>query len=171
MNSDDSITVLRLSTREVAWQGRGVRRTAKQNSWSAESGTWKVEPRLQVRWAGRQTAIIVRHPNPCGKSVAGHHIIVSISRPALLVYLDKFRPHSQDRMSLFKVQEHTLTTSHIREYPGGTAGSQDDELKLAVKQYTPIDNQDPKPGDVTIIGGHANGFPKVLHFRGSYASL
>ena len=64
-------------------------------------------------------------------------------------------------MSLFKVQEHTLTTSHIREYPGSTAGSQDDELKLAVKQYTPRDNQDPKPGDVTIIGGHANGFPKV----------
>jgi hypothetical protein len=24
---------------------------------------------------------------------------------------------------------------------------------------------------VTIIGGHANGFPKVLHFPGSYASL
>jgi hypothetical protein len=24
---------------------------------------------------------------------------------------------------------------------------------------------------VTIIGGHANGFPKVLHFRGLYASL
>jgi len=69
-------------------------------------------------------------------------------------------------MSLFKVQEHTLTTSHIREYPGATAGSQDDELKLAVKQYTPRDNQDPKPGDVTIIGGHANGFPKVLHFGG-----
>jgi len=64
-------------------------------------------------------------------------------------------------MSLFKIQEHTLTTSHIREYPGSTAGSQDDELKLAVKQYTPLDNQDPKPGDVTIIGGHANGFPKV----------
>jgi len=69
-------------------------------------------------------------------------------------------------MSLFKVQEHTLTTSHIREYPGATAGSQDDELKLAVKQYTPRDNQDPKPGDLTIIGGHANGFPKVLHFGG-----
>jgi len=64
-------------------------------------------------------------------------------------------------MSLFKIQEHTLTTSHIREYPGSTAGSQDDELKLAVKQYTPLDNQDPQPGDVTIIGGHANGFPKV----------
>jgi hypothetical protein len=65
-------------------------------------------------------------------------------------------------MSLFKVQEHTLTTSHIREYPRATADHQDDELKLAIKQYTPFDNQDPKPGDVTIIGGHANGFPKVL---------
>jgi hypothetical protein len=64
-------------------------------------------------------------------------------------------------MSLFKVQEHTLTTSHIREYPRATADHQDDELKLAIKQYTPFDNHDPKPGDVTIIGGHANGFPKV----------
>ena len=71
-----------------------------------------------------------------------------------------------DTMSLFRVQEHTLITSHIREYPGATVDGQDDELKLAIKQYTPLDNQDPKPGDVTIIGGHANGFPKVLHYQG-----
>ena len=69
-------------------------------------------------------------------------------------------------MSLFRVQEHTLTTSHIREYPGATADGLDDELKLAIKQYTPLDNQDPKPGDVTIIGGHANGFPKVRRSHG-----
>ena len=113
-------------------------------------------------WAGRQTAIIVRHPNPC---------IISASKPLIIVSHAElsptiFRPHSQHKMSLFRVQEHTVTTSHIREYPGGTAGSQDDELKLAVKQYTPLDNQDPKPGDVTIIGGHANGFPKVSRSRG-----
>jgi hypothetical protein len=66
-------------------------------------------------------------------------------------------------MSRFKVQEHTITTSYIREYTRATASGQDEDLKLAVKQYTPFDNQDPKPGDVTIIGGHANGFPKVCY--------
>jgi hypothetical protein len=74
-------------------------------------------------------------------------------------------------MLLFKVQEHTLTTSHIREYPRATADHQDDELKLAIKQYTPFDNQNPKSGDVTIIGGHANGFPKVLRHLRIYASI
>jgi hypothetical protein len=68
-------------------------------------------------------------------------------------------------MSRFKVQEHTITTSYIREYPRATASGQDEDLKLAVKQYTPVDTQDPKPGDVTIVGGHANGFPKVCYIR------
>jgi hypothetical protein len=68
-------------------------------------------------------------------------------------------------MSRFKVQEHTIITSHIREYARATASGQDEDLKLAIKQYTPVDNQDPKPGDVTIIGGHANGFPKVCCSR------
>ena len=66
-------------------------------------------------------------------------------------------------MSRFEVQEHTIATSYIREYPRATASGQDEDLKLAVKQYTPVDNQDPKSGDVTIIGGHANGFPKVCY--------
>ncbi|KAM5517894.1 toxin biosynthesis [Fusarium oxysporum f. sp. phaseoli] len=35
--------------------------------------------------------------------------------------------------------------------------------KLAVKQYIPHDNPNPQPGDVTIIGAHANGFPKELY--------
>ncbi|KAF5662750.1 host-specific ak-toxin akt2 [Fusarium heterosporum] len=34
---------------------------------------------------------------------------------------------------------------------------------LAVKQYIPHDNPNPQPGDVTIIGAHANGFPKELY--------
>lgn len=34
-------------------------------------------------------------------------------------------------------------------------------FRLAVKQYTPLENLSPQPGDVTIIGAHANGFPKV----------
>lgn len=31
-----------------------------------------------------------------------------------------------------------------------------------MKQYVPKENSNPKPGDVTIIGAHANGFPKEL---------
>ena len=73
--------------------------------------------------------------------------------------IEPTRHHSN--MSRFKVEEHTITTSHIREYPRATASGQDEDLKLAIKHYTPVDNQSPKSGDVTIIGGHANGFPKV----------
>lgn len=36
-----------------------------------------------------------------------------------------------------------------------------DTLHLAVKQYIPLDNLDPQPGDVTIIGTQANGYPKA----------
>lgn len=61
----------------------------------------------------------------------------------------------------FKVQEHVLPTSHIREYPRATAGDQEVVLNLAIKQYTPLDAKFEDEGDVTIIGGHANGFPKV----------
>ncbi|OQN98856.1 hypothetical protein B0A48_15202 [Cryoendolithus antarcticus] len=43
------------------------------------------------------------------------------------------------------------------------AGSQEDEPSIAVKQYTPLDNHSPGRGDVTIIGAHANGFPKELY--------
>lgn len=64
--------------------------------------------------------------------------------------------------SHFKVQEHTLPCQHIRGYPHATLHSQEEVLHLAIKQYTPLDNLSPHPGDVTIIGGHANGFPKVF---------
>lgn len=61
---------------------------------------------------------------------------------------------------LFKVVEHTTSCQHIREYPNGVKPQQKG-LKLAIKQYTPLDNPNPSEGDVTIIGAHANGFPKV----------
>lgn len=63
--------------------------------------------------------------------------------------------------SKFIVKEHVLESQHIREYARATSEAQEDVLKLAVKQYTPLDNLHPKEGDVTIIGAHANGFPKV----------
>ncbi|KAK1728666.1 hypothetical protein CaCOL14_000134 [Colletotrichum acutatum] len=65
--------------------------------------------------------------------------------------------------SVFNIKEHVLDGSHIREFPRALSRSQDDVLKLAVKEYIPKDNPNPKPGDVTIIGAHANGFPKELY--------
>lgn len=63
----------------------------------------------------------------------------------------------------FVVKEHLVPTQHVREYARATANSQEDTLLLAVKQYIPKDNVSPQPGDVTIIGAHANGFPKELY--------
>ncbi|KAH7157571.1 Alpha/beta hydrolase family-domain-containing protein [Dactylonectria estremocensis] len=65
--------------------------------------------------------------------------------------------------AIFDIQEHTIEASHIREFARATANSQDEKLLLHVKQYTPKDNRNPQKGDVTIIGGHANGFPKELY--------
>ena len=61
----------------------------------------------------------------------------------------------------FNIIEHKIPTQHIREYPGALAGAQETVLHLAVKQYIPKDNPHPGNGDVTIIGAHANAFPKV----------
>lgn len=63
----------------------------------------------------------------------------------------------------FRIHKHTLPTSHIREYPRATANDQEDVLELAVKQYTPLDQSKADEGDVTLIGAHANGFPKELY--------
>lgn len=63
--------------------------------------------------------------------------------------------------SSFHTKEHVIEAQHIREYPRATANSQEDVLQIAVKQYIPKNNPNPQPGDVTIIGAHANGFPKV----------
>ncbi|KAI9674548.1 MAG: hypothetical protein M1817_001886 [Caeruleum heppii] len=65
--------------------------------------------------------------------------------------------------SLFRVSEHQVPCQHIREYAAATANEQEDTLFLALKQYTPWTNLSPKTGDVTIIGAHANGFPKELY--------
>ncbi|RDW92834.1 alpha/beta hydrolase [Aspergillus mulundensis] len=66
-------------------------------------------------------------------------------------------------MSHFRVIEHTVRAHHIRERLGAVKPGHENELRLAVKQYIPLDNPDPKDGDVTIIGTHANGFPKELY--------
>lgn len=68
---------------------------------------------------------------------------------------------SSTMSTIFRVQEHTIPTSHIREYPRALADDQEDILQLAIKQYTPKESSGLSKNGVTIIGAHANGFPKV----------
>ena len=63
----------------------------------------------------------------------------------------------------FKIKTHIIPCQYIREYRRATAQNQEDELHLHIKQYTPLDRVDRQPGAVTIIGAHANGFPKELY--------
>lgn len=62
--------------------------------------------------------------------------------------------------SNFDVREHRIPATHIREYPRATADGDADVLHLAVKQYTPTKTYKARK-EITIIGAHANGFPKV----------
>jgi hypothetical protein len=66
--------------------------------------------------------------------------------------------------SPFIIRDHLVPGQHIREYARATSTSQTEVLKLAVKEYVPRDNIEPREGDVTVIGAHANGFPKVCNF-------
>lgn len=88
----------------------------------------------------------------------GKTLFELISHVNLIVPLLRFRMTSS-----FEIKEHVLECQHIREYAKATSTFQEDVLYLSIKQYTPIDNPEPQEGDVTIIGGHANGFPKVFH--------
>ncbi|KAF2264505.1 alpha/beta-hydrolase [Lojkania enalia] len=63
----------------------------------------------------------------------------------------------------FRLDEHTIEGSHIRAFPRTTSTHQDEILHLHVKQYTPLNNTRPRPGDITVIAAHANGFPKELY--------
>lgn len=65
--------------------------------------------------------------------------------------------------SNFRTQEHTIPCQYVREYPGATLDNQEDDLFLHVKQYTPLDQSYSEPDAITIIGAHANGFPKELY--------
>lgn len=64
-------------------------------------------------------------------------------------------------LSHFRVIEHEVRAQHTRQWPRGTEIGFENALKLAVKQYVPIDQKSPAAGDITFIAAHANGFPKV----------
>lgn len=62
--------------------------------------------------------------------------------------------------SPFTVKDHLIDASYIREYPHATT-TQEAPLKLAVKKYTPVNNPNPRPGDITLVAVGGNGMPKV----------
>ncbi|KAJ5085061.1 hypothetical protein N7532_009832 [Penicillium argentinense] len=66
-------------------------------------------------------------------------------------------------MSHFRVVSHQVRAQGIRERLGAVQFGHERDLRLAVKQYIPHDNPCPAYEDVTIIGAHANGFPKELY--------
>ncbi|GIJ84827.1 hypothetical protein Asppvi_003678 [Aspergillus pseudoviridinutans] len=64
----------------------------------------------------------------------------------------------------FRIVEHIIPGQHIREHPHALKGRQEAALKLAIKQYIPLDQTDPIPENaVTIIGAQGNGFPKEVY--------
>ncbi|KAL8793499.1 MAG: hypothetical protein Q9195_003872 [Heterodermia aff. obscurata] len=63
----------------------------------------------------------------------------------------------------FAVKAHILPGQYIREYPGATLDSQEDDLSLHIKQYTPLERELNCSERITVIGTHANGFPKELY--------
>ena len=67
----------------------------------------------------------------------------------------------------FDIKEHIVPCQYVREYPGSTLDDQEATLQLHVKRYKPKDQTHNRPGAVTIIGAHANGFPKV-YFMPNY---
>lgn len=67
-------------------------------------------------------------------------------------------------MSHFRVIEHTVRCQPIRQLPGAVKPGYENQLRLAVKQYIPRENPSPHESDVTLIGAHANSFPKVNIF-------
>ena len=64
--------------------------------------------------------------------------------------------------AVFSVTEHILPGQHIRGYPYSVK-SEPATVKLAIKEYRPLDNIDPASGSVTVIAAHANGLVKETY--------
>lgn len=72
-------------------------------------------------------------------------------------------PTTKMSLSRFAVHTHTFQGQHVRHNPGATRHREEDVLLLEAKQYIPIDNLNPKDGDVTVLGSHALGFSKEMY--------
>jgi len=62
----------------------------------------------------------------------------------------------------FNVKEHIIPGQHIRQCDN-PAKTEKQVVRLAIKQYTPVNSPSPNLGDFTIIAGHADGFVKELY--------
>lgn len=64
----------------------------------------------------------------------------------------------------FRCTAHAVPGQHIRHYSHGTSGNNEEAvIRVAVKRYTPLSNPNPRPGDLTILAGHAAGMPKEMY--------
>lgn len=62
----------------------------------------------------------------------------------------------------FNILQHRVPCQHIRHYARGTS-EEEDELHLAVNQYTPLAKKNQRGTGITIVSCHANGAPKELY--------
>lgn len=62
----------------------------------------------------------------------------------------------------FSFTEHILPCQYIREYPNAVK-TDDAPLRLAIKEYRPLNIINAATDAVTIIAAHGNGFPKELY--------
>lgn len=101
-----------------------------------------------------------------GRNFSLYKVRLSFS-PYRYTTLSFRRPNFVATMSTlnFRIKEHTVEGQYIREYRRALLESPEDTLYLSVKQYTPLDGSHRRPGAVTIIGAHANAFPKVRPTR------
>lgn len=71
-------------------------------------------------------------------------------------------PSNMAHTTHFRIQEHEIPASHIREYASATSTNQNEVLHLHVKQYTPLEQtKSVAENAVTVIAAHGVGFPKV----------
>lgn len=73
-------------------------------------------------------------------------------------------PNSTMGMSTlhFSVTEHTIPCQYIREYPHASK-SDHAPLRLAIKEYQPLERTSAGSALMTIIATHGNGFPKETY--------
>ena len=62
----------------------------------------------------------------------------------------------------FSITEHLIPCQYIREYPHAVR-SDNAPLRLAVKEYQPLEKDCSASDFVTIIAAHGNGFPKETY--------
>ena len=62
----------------------------------------------------------------------------------------------------FSVIQHIIPCQYVRGYPHAVK-SNHGPLRLAIKEYRPLNNLAPLQDSVTIIAAHANGFPKETY--------